>query len=64
MPRPYVSRLVFDRKHESLALLKIDAEGDYAVMRGCCDRSFMGRNLTKLDFWMFLKLNMYVEMAR
>eukprot|EP00171_Calliarthron_tuberculosum_P015639 IDg15639t1 len=29
MPRPYVSRLVFDRKHESLALMKKNQKGDF-----------------------------------
>lgn len=50
MPRPYVSRLVFDRKHESLALLKKNAKGDYIVMGGCCYRPFFDQKLGEIAF--------------
>lgn len=50
MPRPYVSRLVFDRKHESLALLKKDDKGDYIVMGGCCYRPFNEQGFGEIAF--------------
>lgn len=50
MPRPYVSRLVFDRKHESLALLKKNGKGDYTVMGGCCYRPFFEQKLGEIAF--------------
>lgn len=49
MPRPYVSRLVFDRKHESLALLKRN-ENDYTVMGGCCYRPFADQKFGEIAF--------------
>lgn len=49
MPRPYVSRLVFDRKHESLALLKKVKEG-YSVMGGCCYRPFREQKFAEIAF--------------
>ena len=33
MPKPYVSRLVSDRKHEILALLTRNTMGGYVIMR-------------------------------
>lgn len=51
MPRPYVSRLVFDRKHESLALLKRDDKtGKYTVMGGCCYRPFPEQKFGEIAF--------------
>jgi histone acetyltransferase len=52
MPRPYVSRLVFDRKHESLALLKQDdtKEKSYMVMGGCCYRPFPEQGFAEIAF--------------
>lgn len=50
MPRPYVSRLVFDRKHESLALLKKNSKGDLVVMGGCCYRPFSEQKLGEIAF--------------
>ncbi|PXF46557.1 Histone acetyltransferase GCN5 [Gracilariopsis chorda] len=49
MPRPYVSRLVFDRKHESLALLK-KSGNDYVVMGGCCYRPFPDQKFAEIAF--------------
>lgn len=49
MPRPYVSRLVFDRKHESLALLK-KVEDEYVVMGGCCYRPFCEQKFAEIAF--------------
>lgn len=49
MPRPYVSRLVFDRKHESLALLKRNG-GEYTVMGGCCYRPFPDQEFGEIAF--------------
>lgn len=49
MPRPYVSRLVFDRKHESLALLK-KVDNDYIVMGGCCYRPFREQKFAEIAF--------------
>lgn len=49
MPRPYVSRLVFDRKHESLALLKKNGN-DYIVMGGCCYRPFAEQKFGEIAF--------------
>ncbi|KAI0567085.1 histone acetyltransferase GCN5 [Gracilaria domingensis] len=49
MPRPYVSRLVFDRKHESLALLKKSGTG-YVVMGGCCYRPFRDQKFAEIAF--------------
>lgn len=52
MPRPYVSRLVFDRKHESLALLKQDSPESktYTVMGGCCYRPFLEQGFAEIAF--------------
>lgn len=50
MPRPYVSRLVFDRKHESLALLKKQSDGQYIVMGGCCYRPFKDQGFGEIAF--------------
>lgn len=50
MPRPYVSRLVFDRKHESLALLKKSENGEYIVMGGCCYRPFKEQKFGEIAF--------------
>lgn len=52
MPRPYVSRLVFDRKHESLALLKQDTPESklYTVMGGCCYRPFLDQGFAEIAF--------------
>lgn len=51
MPRPYVVRLVFDRKHESLALLKRDEKsGKYIVMGGCCYRPFREQKFAEIAF--------------
>jgi histone acetyltransferase len=52
MPRPYVSRLVFDRKHESLALLKQDSPKckSYTVMGGCCYRPFPEQGFAEIAF--------------
>lgn len=36
MPLPYLIRLVWDRKHKSIALLKRNAKGDYVVIGTCC----------------------------
>lgn len=49
MPRPYVSRLVFDRKHESLALLK-KVGSEYVVMGGCCYRPFKDQKFGEIAF--------------
>lgn len=49
MPRPYVSRLVFDRKHESLALLK-KSGNEYIVMGGCCYRPFYEQKFGEIAF--------------
>lgn len=49
MPRPYVSRLVFDRKHESLALMK-RTDGEYTVMGGCCYRPFRDQEFGEIAF--------------
>lgn len=49
MPRPYVSRLVFDRKHESLALLR-RKDNDYIVMGGCCYRPFPDQKFGEIAF--------------
>lgn len=51
MPRPYVSRLVFDRKHESLALQKKnEGKTDYTVMGGCCYRPFPDQKFAEIAF--------------
>jgi histone acetyltransferase len=52
MPRPYVARLVFDRKHESLALLKRDDKNHskYIVMGGCCYRPFPDQGFAEIAF--------------
>lgn len=50
MPRPYVSRLVFDKKHESLALLKKNPNGEYVVMGGCCYRPFREQKFAEIAF--------------
>lgn len=49
MPKPYVARLVFDRKHESLALLKKNGS-EYDVMGGCCYRPFEDQKFGEIAF--------------
>nr|WEU54103.1 GCN5 [Neoporphyra haitanensis] len=59
MPRAYVTRLVFDRKHESLAVMKQGssasgigfeaADGD-TVMGGCCYRPFKDQRFAEVAF--------------
>ncbi|OSX79498.1 hypothetical protein BU14_0076s0054 [Porphyra umbilicalis] len=59
MPRAYVSRLVFDRKHESLALMKPGATpvgsgsaaaGGQTVIGGCCYRPFREQKFAEVAF--------------
>ncbi|KAA8494391.1 Histone acetyltransferase GCN5 [Porphyridium purpureum] len=50
MPKPYVTRLVFDRKHESMALLKRTDRGEYIVMGGCCYRPFPSQGFAEIAF--------------
>mmetsp|Transcript_7413 Transcript_7413/g.13376 ORF Transcript_7413/g.13376 Transcript_7413/m.13376 type:complete len:540 (-) Transcript_7413:384-2003(-) len=50
MPKPYVTRLVFDRKHESMALLKRTERNDYTVMGGCCYRPFPEQRFGEIAF--------------
>lgn len=51
MPRPYVARLVFDRKHESLALLmKGENTNKFLVMGGCCYRPFQQQRFAEIAF--------------
>mmetsp|Transcript_6631 Transcript_6631/g.11975 ORF Transcript_6631/g.11975 Transcript_6631/m.11975 type:complete len:531 (+) Transcript_6631:127-1719(+) len=50
MPKPYVTRLVFDRKHESMALLKRTERGQYVVMGGCCYRPFYLQKFAEIAF--------------
>lgn len=55
MPRPYVSRLVFDRQHESMVMIKRmpgsgDGGGEEVVMGGCCHRPFIEQQFTEIAF--------------
>ncbi|OSX69710.1 hypothetical protein BU14_1250s0003 [Porphyra umbilicalis] len=59
MPRPYVSRLVFDVKHESLLLMKPTSSpvgvgcagaGGETVIGGCCYRPFMPQQFAEIAF--------------
>jgi hypothetical protein len=58
MPRPYVARLVFDRKHESLALLKRDDRLKYKdpEKEKLRDKS-KDKYIVRLRFWPYLKWN-------
>lgn len=49
MPRPYVSRIVFDRKHETLALMK-KINNEYTTMGGCCYRPFTKQKFGEIVF--------------
>ncbi|EME29013.1 histone acetyltransferase [Galdieria sulphuraria] len=50
MPKPYVTRLVFDRKHESTILTKCTSSGEYVVMGGCCYRPFIEERFAEIAF--------------
>ncbi|GAB0490890.1 hypothetical protein MMPV_002130 [Pyropia vietnamensis] len=59
MPRAYVTRLVFDRKHESLAVMKegssaqgigFEAADGETVMGGCCYRPFKEQRFAEVAF--------------
>eukprot|EP00871_Galdieria_phlegrea_P004236 jgi/Galph1/4813/GphlegSOOS_G3447.1 len=50
MPKPYVTRLVFDRKHESTVLTKLTGSGEYVVMGGCCYRPFLQEKFAEIAF--------------
>jgi histone acetyltransferase len=50
MPRPYVVRLVFDRKHESLIMIKKLPSGEEVVMGGCCYRPFSEQRFAEIAF--------------
>ena len=64
MAQKCVSQLVLDPEHESLALLTRKTKNNFLVMGNVVIVLSRGRNLAKLDFCLFLKLNMYVDMAR
>eukprot|EP00188_Purpureofilum_apyrenoidigerum_P002655 Plantae.Rhodophyta-Purpureofilum_apyrenoidigerum.ctg27174.p1 GENE.Plantae.Rhodophyta-Purpureofilum_apyrenoidigerum.ctg27174~~Plantae.Rhodophyta-Purpureofilum_apyrenoidigerum.ctg27174.p1 ORF type:complete len:467 (-),score=107.78 Plantae.Rhodophyta-Purpureofilum_apyrenoidigerum.ctg27174:137-1537(-) len=50
MPKPYVARLVFDRKHESVVLIKRGASDEDIVMGGCCYRPFVKQSFAEIAF--------------
>uniref|UniRef100_A0A6T6CJQ9 histone acetyltransferase n=1 Tax=Compsopogon caeruleus TaxID=31354 RepID=A0A6T6CJQ9_9RHOD len=50
MPKPYVTRLVMDRKHESVALLNRGPSGELQVMGGCCYRPFPQQKFGEIAF--------------
>ena len=50
MPRPYVARLVFDRKHESTTMIKRLPGGEEVVMGGCCYRPFPEQGFSEIAF--------------
>mmetsp|Transcript_13202 Transcript_13202/g.40588 ORF Transcript_13202/g.40588 Transcript_13202/m.40588 type:complete len:426 (+) Transcript_13202:54-1331(+) len=51
MPKYYVTRLVFDKKHESVVLLKKDENtGEDVVMGGCCYRPFIEQRFGEIAF--------------
>lgn len=53
MPRPYIARLVFDRRHKSLAILSDDFQqkgGDEEIIGGICYRGFPEMRLAEIAF--------------
>ena len=53
MPRPYIARLVFDRRHKSLAILSDDPQdkgGDEEIIGGICYRSFPAMRFAEIAF--------------
>lgn len=53
MPRPYIARLVFDRRHTSLAILSNDPQhkgGDEEIIGGICYRAFPEMRFAEIAF--------------
>jgi histone acetyltransferase len=53
MPRPYIARLVFDRRHKSLAILSDDPQqkgGDEEIIGGICYRAFPQMRFAEIAF--------------
>ena len=50
MPRSCVRRLVLNRKHERLVLLKRNRKGDYVLMRGRYYRPFTDQEFGEIGF--------------
>lgn len=53
MPRPYIARLVFDRRHKSLAILSSDPQhkgGDEEIIGAICYRGFSEMRFAEIAF--------------
>lgn len=53
MPRPYIARLVFDRRHKSLAILSDDPQhkgGDEEIIGAICYRGFSEMRFAEIAF--------------
>jgi GNAT superfamily N-acetyltransferase len=53
MPRPYIARLVFDRRHKSLAILSDDPQhkgGDEEIIGAICYRGFEDMRFAEIAF--------------
>lgn len=53
MPRPYIARLVFDRRHKSLAILSDDPSqkgGDEEIIGAICYRGFYEMRFAEIAF--------------
>ena len=50
MPREYISRLVLDRNHRSLCIMKEEGEGRRRVIGGICFRPFHEQNFAEIVF--------------
>ena len=53
MPRPYIARLVFDRRHKSLAILNNDPQthgGDEEIVGAICYRAFAEMRFAEIAF--------------
>ncbi|KAJ1453603.1 hypothetical protein M885DRAFT_582833 [Pelagophyceae sp. CCMP2097] len=50
MPREYIARLVFDKRHRSLALVKGDAAKGDAIIGGVCYRPYYAQQFLEIAF--------------
>ena len=50
MLQKYASRLVLDRKNESISLLKSNGKYDYVVISRCCYRPFTEQKFDEIVF--------------
>lgn len=51
MPKEYIVRLVLDRNHRSMCIMKKTADGRSKVIGGICIRPFLSQSFAEIVFW-------------